>query len=249
MPYVSVIIPYYKKLDYLKKTLASINNQTYRNYEIIIVYDDEKKDELKKIFQLTKNKKKIKIIINKKNLGAGKSRNKGANLARGKYLAFIDADDIWKKNKIRDQIKFMKHNKLKISHTSYSIINEKGQKISKRDIKYKLSYKDLINSCDIGLSTVIISKRLFLQHKFSANKTKEDYSLWLRISKKINIYGLKKELMLWRKTSNSLSSNILQKFYDAFDIYFNQEKFNFTTSVYRVLILSLNFLKKNNKQN
>ena len=249
MPYVSVIIPYYKKLDYLKKTLASINNQTYRNYEIIIVYDDEKKDELKKIFQLTKNKKKIKIIINKKNLGAGKSRNKGANLARGKYLAFIDADDIWKKNKIRDQIKFMKNNKLKISHTSYSIINEKGQKLSKRDIKYKLSYKDLINSCDIGLSTVIISKRLFLQHKFSANKTKEDYSLWLRISKKNNIYGLRKELMLWRKTSNSLSSNILQKFYDAFDIYFNQEKFNFTTSVFKVLILSLNFLKKNNKQN
>ena len=101
MPYVSVIIPYYKKLDYLKKTLASINNQTYRNYEIIIVYDDEKKDELKKIFQLTKNKKKIKIIINKKNLGAGKSRNKGANLARGKYLAFIDADDIWKRNKLK----------------------------------------------------------------------------------------------------------------------------------------------------
>ena len=249
MPYVSVIIPYYKKLDYLKKTLASINNQTYRNYEIIIVYDDEKKDELKKIFQLTKNKKKIKIIINKKNLGAGKSRNKGANLARGKYLAFIDADDIWKKNKIRDQIKFMKNNKLKISHTSYSIINEKGQKLSKRDIKYKLSYKDLIKSCDIGLSTVIISKKLFLQHRFSTNKTKEDYSLWLRISKKNNIYGLRKELMLWRKTSNSLSSNILQKFYDAFDIYFNQEKFNFTTSVFKVLILSLNFLKKNNKQN
>ena len=244
---LSFVIVTYNSPELINSCIDFITKHTRAtSYEIVIVDNGSERQWFSDFY---KNQTNTKLLRIEKNGPYGAAVNLGAMEARGKYLAFIDADDIWKKNKIRDQIKFMKHNKLKISHTSYSIINEKGQKISKRDIKYKLSYKDLINSCDIGLSTVIISKRLFLQHKFSANKTKEDYSLWLRISKKINIYGLKKELMLWRKTSNSLSSNILQKFYDAFDIYFNQEKFNFTTSVYRVLILSLNFLKKNNKQN
>jgi teichuronic acid biosynthesis glycosyltransferase TuaG len=91
---------------------------------------------------------------------------------------------------------------------------------------------------------VIIKKKLFLKYKFSSNKTKEDYSLWLKLSKKKNIYGLNKELASWRKLDNSLSSNTLQKISDAFDIYYRQEKFNFILSITKVIILSFNFLRK-----
>ena len=79
MKLVSVILPYYKKINFIKQTINSILNQNYKNLEIILVYDDEDKKDLKKIKKIIKNKKKIKLYINKKNIGAGHSRNKGIN--------------------------------------------------------------------------------------------------------------------------------------------------------------------------
>src|SRR6056300_1422137 len=95
---ISIIIPYYKKKKFISKTLKSILNQTYKNFEIIIIYDDIDFTELFYIKKLIKNNKKIKIIINKKNLGVSKSRNIGIKHSRGTYIAFIDSDDKWKKD-------------------------------------------------------------------------------------------------------------------------------------------------------
>ena len=138
----------------------------------------------------------------------------------------------------------MKKKKIKISFTAYTIIDKNNSIIGKRASKPIVHYKDLVNSCDIGLSTVIIERDLFRKYFFSKNKTKEDYSLWLRISKKNNIYGLSKSLTRWRKLNNSLSSNTFQKFLDAYDIYKNQEKFGYFKSFYSIFVLSFNFLLK-----
>ena len=104
---VSVIIPYFKKKKYIQKTLNSVKNQTYKNLEILIIYDDKDTTDLKFLKRLQKKDKRIKIIINKNTLGAGFSRNVGIKDARGRYIAFIDSDDPWKKNKIEFQLKFM----------------------------------------------------------------------------------------------------------------------------------------------
>lgn len=245
---ISIVIPYYNKINWIDQTLKSIFDQTYKNYEILIIYDDTSKKDLrylkKKIYH-----KKIKLIINSKNLGAGPSRNKAVNFAKGKFIAFLDSDDVWKPNKLKLQLTFMEKYNLKISHTSYFIIDKNNKKIGSRIAKNKQTYKDLLNSCDIGLSSVVIEKKLFLKNKFTSNKTKEDYALWLKIAKKMPIYGLNKQLVLWRKTENSLSSNTIQKIIDAFDIYYRKEKFNFLNSIYRVIILSLNyFIKRFNQK-
>ena len=98
---VSIIIPYFRKKKFFRETVSSILNQTYKNFEVIIIYDDENREELNHIKDIIKNDIRFQLFTNKKNLGAGLSRNKGISLAKGKYICFIDADDIWTKNKYR----------------------------------------------------------------------------------------------------------------------------------------------------
>ena len=241
---ISVIIPYYKKKFFFKKTFNSVSQQKYKNFEVIIVYDDEDKTDLNYVKSVIKNSRNTKLIINKKNLGAGNSRNKGIKISNGKYLTFIDADDLWKKDKLKLQYDFMVKNNFNITHTSYEIINSNDKIVGYRLAKKIQNYKNLISSCDIGLSSVMIKKNILKNYKFSNLITKEDYSLWLKLSKKYPIYGLNNVLVKWRKTDNSLSSNNIQKFKDAFSIYYYQENYNFINSIMKVLILSMNYLKK-----
>ena len=160
MDKISVIIPYFKKIAFIQKSLNSVFKQTYKNIEIIIIFDDQNQIELKKIKLLTEKKQNVRLILNPKNLGAGLSRNKGANFAKGKYLAFLDADDIWKSNKLSYQLRFMKKLKLKFSHTSYFVIDQNNKVIGRRKAKSIQFYQDLLNSCDIGLSSVMIERKL-----------------------------------------------------------------------------------------
>ena len=105
---ISIIIPYFKKKEFFKRTIRSLQKQSYRNFEVILIYDDNDKSDLKFINYSMKKIKNKKIIINKKNLGAGISRNIGIKKSQGKFIAFLDADDIWHKDKIKKQINFMK---------------------------------------------------------------------------------------------------------------------------------------------
>ena len=238
-PLVSVIIPYHKKKFYFEKTINSILNQKYKNFEIILIYDDNNLEELDFLKKIKKNFKNIKLIINKKNIGAGLSRNKGILLSRGTYIAFCDADDIWKKNKLNLQIKFMRKYNLNFSHTNYFIIDKNEKKIGKFKVKSKIEYQDLLKSCDIGLSTVIVKKTLLRKNLFCNLQTKEDFHLWLQIIKKEKkIFSVNKYLSCWRYLENSLSSSISQKLMDAFRLYYINEKNNFFRSVYYVLRLS-----------
>ena len=243
---VSIIIPYYKKKKYILKTINSILDQSYNQFEIIIIYDDENLSDLDYLEKSFKLEKKIKIIKNLKTIGAGFSRNKGIENAKGEFVAFIDADDIWKKHKLKNQINFMKKKKLKFSHTSYEIIDENDKILGKRISRDFEKVDDLIKSCDIGLSTVILEKEIIDdQTKFPNLKTKEDFVLWLKIlQKNILIRSFNETLTSWRKTDNSLSSSVIQKLIDAFKVYNYYMKFNFVKSSYYVLCLSVNFLKK-----
>ncbi len=245
-PLVSIIIPYHKKKKFFKFTIDSIKKQSFQNFEVILIYDDIDLSELsfvKKKLSKIKNKK---ILLNKQILGPGFSRNKGISKSRGTYITFCDADDIWNKNKLRYQLEFMTENELTFSHTSYDIIDYKNKKIGMFKVKTKITYEDLIKSCDIGLSTVMLKKSLISKkNSFCKLKTKEDYFLWLNIIKNLKvIYGLNKSLSSWRFVEGSLSNSLYQKLIDAFRLYNSYEKYNFLISLFFVIRLSLYALVK-----
>jgi len=244
MSLVSIIIPYSNKNKFLKKTLNSVFTQTYKNFEVLFIYDDPDKSDYE-LFKKYLSKSKVKVFFNKKNLGAGFSRNKGLKYAKGKYIAFLDSDDLWKKNKLKKQLKFMTENKISVSHTSYEIIDKFGKKIGQRNAKEYLDYSNLLPSCDIGLSTVIIEKKILKNFKFPSTKTKEDYILWLNLTKKkYNFYGYQNSLTKWRKLDDSLSSSTYQKLVDGFKVYNKYLKLNIFISFIYLIRLSINFLLK-----
>lgn len=180
-------------------------------------------------------------------MGAGYSRNFGIQKSKGSFIAFLDCDDIWHEKKLIKQLTFMKKKKILFSFTSYKIIDEKGKILSSRNAKPVLGHHELLKSCDIALSSVILSKSLIDKKcQFASLKTKEDFVLWLKITKyKTNLYGLNEFLLLWRKTKNSLSSNTKQKLIDGFRVYNQYMSFNFIKSFYYLILLSINYIKKN----
>ena len=224
-PLVSIVITYFNKKEYINKTLNSIFSQSYKNFEIILVYDDGNLHDLKLVNFLMIKFKKKKIIVNKKNIGVSKSRNKALKYCKGKYIAFIDADDLWKKNKLYEQTQFMEKNLASFSFTSYDVVNIKGKLIKKRHVFYDPSYDQLSKKNIIGLSTVMINKKILNHIKFPDLKTQEDFALWLNLLKKgIKLSHIPTALSSWRLTKNSLSSNNLQKILDAFKLYYFYQK-------------------------
>ena len=243
---ISIIIPYHKKRIFFKETIESINKQSYKNFEVIIIYDDTDKSELDHVKKIISNFNfKKKLLINNKIIGAGLSRNKGIKVSKGEYIAFCDADDLWNKDKLKIQLSFMKKENILFSHSNYLIIDYASKKIGNLKVPKKISYNELIKSCDIGLSTVMISKSLIKNNLFSNLKTKEDYLLWIKLIRRIKIFkSINKDLVYWRFLKNSLSSSNFQKLSDAFELYKNRLNFSFLFSIFCVLRLSLYALIK-----
>ena len=247
MDLVSVIIPYYKKRNFIKETLTSVINQSYDHLEILIIYDDTNLNDLEFLQEISKLDNRIKIINNYKRLGAGPSRNKGIEHSNGKYIAFIDADDTWAPDKLKDQISFMRKNGHQISHTSYFIIDEKKKIIGQRKARDLLSINEILKSCDIGLSTVIVEKKIIIntKTKFPQLTTKEDFVFWLTLLKKnYKFYAYDDNLTNWTNSKNSLSSSTIQKLFDGFKVYNYYMNYNMIKSIYYLVCLSLNYLKK-----
>ena len=245
MSLVSIILPYYKKINYIANTLNSILNQTYQNFEIILVYDDIKLDDLLLIENDFKNNPKIKIIKNAQNLGAGISRNIGIKHSKGEIIAFIDADDLWLPNKLEKQTNFMKKNNFQFTFCDYEKRVSNNKVIKVISPKKVLDYNDLLKSNDIGLSTVQINKNIISDDLFPSLKTKEDFAAWLKITKKkINAYNFSENLVIWNKVNDSLSSNFFQKIFDGFKVYKDYEKFSLFKSLYFLFILSKNSVKR-----
>ena len=195
---VDIIMPNYNKGKYLQSSIQSIIEQTFENWRLIVL-DNNSKDNSVDILNQFKVNKKIEIIILKKNKGAAFSRNLGLRLSNSEFIAFLDSDDYWHKNKLEKQIEFMRSNQVDFSYTNYTPFSEiNGQINFKKEISPKANYnfKKFIHDTSIATSTMIVRKNLVNNIKFPKVKSLEDYVFKCKIlknrhvAKKLNFNGV-----------------------------------------------------------
>ena len=243
---VSIIIPYFNDPNNIRLCIQSVLAQSYSKLEIIII-DDENSSNSKKILKnISKIDKKIKVISTKKNKGVSFARNLGIRKSNGKFIAFLDSDDLWKKNKIKNQIIEIKKRNLDICYSDFKTINENRSFFYKVKLPKKLDYDDLLKACPICCSSIIIRSEILKKNQFSKLKTKEDYELWLRLSKKnFKFGGVNKYLTFYHIRKNSLSSYHFNKLINAFKIYNNYNSYGIILSILFTIRLYYNaFIKK-----
>mgnify|MGYP000559832153 FL=1 len=233
---VSIITPTYNCAKFIGATIESVLNQTYQNFEMIIV-DDASKDNTEEVVKSFKDKR-IKYIRLSKNSGPAVARNRAMEEAKGKYMAFLDSDDLWKKEKLEKQINFIKKNKYKIICSDYEQIDEEGNKLNKIiPCKKKVNYNGILLSCPVGNSTVFYDVSKLGKFKVPNIRKRNDDALWLQILKKEEyMYGQKEVLMEYRIRQNSVSSNKLSLIKYHWQLYREIEHLSVIRSVFHIVV-------------
>ena len=206
---ISIIMPTYNCAKFIKETIQSVINQTYENWELVIV-DDCSNDNTEEIVA-SFNDKRIKYHKLEKNSGAAVARTTAMKMATGNYMAFLDSDDLWKKDKLEKQLDFMKKNNYNFTCTAYEQIDEEENKLNKViKTKKKANYNRILLDCPVGNSTVMYNVDNLGKFEVPNIRKRNDDALWLQILKKEKfIYGMPDVLMEYRIRNNSISSNKL----------------------------------------
>ncbi len=204
---VSIIMPTYNCAKFIEETINSVLNQTYKNWELLIV-DDRSTDNTEKIVNKCVEKdKRISYQILEKNQGAAIARNTAIKEAKGKYIAFLDSDDLWTEDKLEKQIEFMQKNNCYFTYTNYEVINEKGEKLNKVVTgPKKIGKIGMYNYCWPGCLTVMYDREKIGLVQIENLKKNNDYAMWLKVIKKEKCYLLNENLAKYRIRSGSISN-------------------------------------------
>ncbi|UJW59230.1 glycosyltransferase family 2 protein [Bacillus sp. A116_S68] len=233
-PQVTVITPAFNSEAFIKNTIISVKQQTYKDWEMIIVDDFSTDNTVEIINAFLLEDERIKLIRLKENKGAAYARNEAIKNARGRYLAFLDSDDEWFPEKLEQQLEFMHSRDIAFSYTNYVHINTDGRVVGYNNkIPLEVNYKQLLKSNEIGCLTVIIDLLKTGPVQMPDMRSRQDYGLWLELTKKgFKAYGIPKELAKYRIVKKSLSSNKLKMGKQNWKIYREYEKLNLVKSLW-----------------
>jgi len=231
---VSIIIPSYKSKRFISETIDSVLTQTYQNWEMIIVDDCSPDDSNALIEEYCQKDTRIKLIKLEKNSGPAVARNKAIEEAEGRYIAFLDADDLWISNKLEKQISFMTQNNYELTYTNYETMSEDGENLNNIVVSpEKINYKELLKSNKIGCLSAIYDTKRIGKVYMPLIKKRQDYGLWLKILKKVDYaYNVNEILATYRIMSNSVSSNKIDLLKYNYALFREHEKFSVIKSLY-----------------
>ena len=242
---VSIVMPAFNSEDYLDISIKSVINQTYKNWELLIVNDSSQDDTPNILNKYVDIDSRIKIFNNKKRLGAAKSRDFAFNVAKGRFIAFLDSDDFWIPAKLEKQLKFMNDNNYQFTYAYYNELNTDGSSYLLK-APAKINFLSMMFICPIGCLSVIYDTEKIGKIMSEDIKKRNDYALWIKIIRKTkNAHCFKESLGTYRKGNMGLSANKLDnlRYYWAIMMMF-YSKFLIIMPISTIIYLTILVLKK-----
>lgn len=233
---VTIVTPTWNSERYILDTIKSVQAQTYSYWEMIIVDDCSTDRTIEIIQKVADEDGRIRLLRQDKNMGAARARTRAMQEGTGRYVAYLDADDIWKSDKLEKQVKFMQQQKIGFSCTSYEVINNDGKPLNKYiHMLPKVNYvgfltNNLLQTVGIMVDTGIVEKKYLVMPDI---RRRQDAATWLQILKAgYDCYGLDEILAEYRRTENSLSSNKLKAIKGIWTLYRDIEHLSLPFSCY-----------------
>ena len=243
---VSVITPVYNAEKYLNQSIESVLSQTYHHIEMILVDDCSKDNSANIIKKYQQKYPQIKYYLQPQNMGAGYARNKALEIARGRYVAFLDVDDVWLPEKTTRQIDLMKAKYSPFSYTAIEMIDESGNLVKgKRNVVESIDYNFLLSNTMIATSTVLIDRTVIGDFRMHLRRGGQDYATWLRLlSSGVNAVGINEVLAKYRIGHKSLSSNKFDSIRQIWEIQTKDEGIKRVIVIFNIMKWCCNSIKK-----
>ena len=232
---VSIVMPVYNASAYLEKTIRSAQEQTYTNWELIAVDDCSADDSYALLCRLAEQDDRIRPVKQTENAGAAQARNRGTSLAEGRYLAFLDADDLWEKTKLEKELAFLTEKQAAFAFTAYEFGDSEGNGNGKIvQVPETLTYRRALSRTVIFTTTVLFDlEKMDRELVMMPDVKSEDTATWWQILRAgYTAYGLNENLAVYRRPAKSLSSNKVEAVKRIWNLYRNQEKLSLAESVW-----------------
>lgn len=226
-------MPLYNGKKYVKESIDSVFAQTYDDWELLITDDCSTDGSFEYVQELIKNEPRARIFKLEKNSGAAFARNNSINEAMGRFIAFLDSDDLWAPGKLEKQVQYMLDNNIGFSYSNYSVFSQDKQTvITEYKAKRTASYKSLLGHCYIGCLTAMYDIEKVGEVYMPTNAPKrEDYATWLAILKKgVTAYNIGLNLATYRLVEGSVSSKKRKMLKHQWHLFRKVEKFNIIKS-------------------
>ncbi|ALN46136.1 glycosyltransferase family 2 protein [Escherichia coli] len=245
-PLVSIIMACYNSIKTIDESISSVINQDYKNFELIIADDNSTDGTYEFIISKYSSSDKVKIIRNEYNKGVSGARNSALRKAKGRYICFLDSDDLWETTKLSTQITYMLKHNVTLSYSDYTVFVIKDGHTKRKKLKFceKVSYKEMLKTCSFGCLTVCYDVNYFGKVYFD-DVVKEDYVCWLSLLKRVPYaYNVGVDIARYRQQKQSLSSNKIKEIKKQFYVISKIEGNNSILSIYNLLFYIFNGLIK-----
>lgn len=235
-PLVSIIMPAYNAEQFIAQAIESVQAQTLTEWELIVSDDASTDATLAIVRRIAEQDARIVVLEPAGNHGPAHARNRAIEHAAGRYIAFLDSDDLWKPGKLETQVGFMQQNQVAFSFSSYDRLAEDGAFLGEHRVARAVNYRSLLKSCTIGCLTAIYDTDVFGKKFMPDVRGAEDFGLWLSLLKNIDkAYPVVDNLASYRVRTHSLSSDKWKAAFYTWRVYRKVENLSFFPSIYYFL--------------
>jgi len=246
---ISIIVPVYNAENFIEETMDCVAAQTYTNWELLLVEDCSSDNTVTLIRQYMERTgdPRIRLIMQPSNMGAASARNRGLKEANGRYVSYLDADDLWMPEKLEKELAFMEEKGAAFVFTGYEFADENGKGTGKVvHVPEKLSYKQALSNTTIFTTTVMFDLEKLPKEQLEMPVMKsEDTALWFKVLRSgVTAYGLDENLVKYRRPGKSLSSNKLEALRRIWNLYRRAEGMNILSSAWHFCFWALRAVKR-----